>query len=353
MNIHGRGDGWAEREQRLHEIRREAKETGKAPSIIEPQNGASVGASPQTGYYGMPALKRPQWTVEVPIYFFVGGMAGAAALIATVGQLSSADSRLIRHSRWLAAVGGLISPALLIADLGMPSRFLNMLRVFKIQSPMSVGSWTLVAFSNSAAAAAVLGELEKRRPNSAIRVLGNGAQIVSALTGLILSTYTGVLIGATATPLWNEHVSTLPIHFAASGVASSVSLLELAGNESKALNRIAIGAALAETAMGASIEVRRTASTKPLRHGISGWAMRGAGLLSGPLPLTLRLIASFTSGSRTRRRNLQRAAAVSSLLGSFLTRFAWVHVGKVSADDPSVPLQLEWRSSPGDPSKHE
>jgi hypothetical protein len=337
------GDDWDIREQRLREIREEARETGKAPHTIQPQQPAPVEASAQTGYYGMPALKRPQWTVEVPIYFFVGGLAGAAALIATVGQLSSTDARLIRHSRWLAAVGGLISPALLISDLGMPSRFLNMLRVFKIQSPMSVGSWTLVAFSNSAAAAAVLAELEKRRPNAAVRVLTNGAQIASALTGLILSTYTGVLIGATAIPLWNEHVSTLPIHFAASGVASAASILELAGNESEALNRIAIGAAVAETAMGASIEVRRTASTKPLRHGVSGWATRGAGFLSGPLPLALRLIASFThtSGSAKRRRNLRRAAAISSLLGSFLTRFAWVHVGRVSADDPSVPLHLE------------
>jgi hypothetical protein len=343
MSTHRAADDWAVREQRLREIRQEAKESHEALATIEPrQDPASVGASAQTGYYGMPALKRPQWTMEVPVYFFVGGLAGAAALIAAVGQLSSADARLIRHSRWLAAVGGLISPALLIADLGVPSRFLNMLRVFKIQSPMSVGSWTLVAFSNSAAAAAVLAELEKRRPNSAIRVLTNGAQIASALTGLILSTYTGVLIGATAIPLWNEHVSTLPIHFAASGIASAASILELAGNESEALNRIAIGAAVVETGMGASIELRSTASTRPLRHGASGWATRGAGFLSGPLPLALRLIASFagTSGNAKRRRNLRRTAAVSSLLGSILTRFAWVHVGKVSADDPSVPLQL-------------
>ncbi|MGA9510208.1 MAG: NrfD/PsrC family molybdoenzyme membrane anchor subunit [Candidatus Sulfotelmatobacter sp.] len=288
------------------------------------------------------AETRPvQSTIEVPIYFFVGGLAGAAALIATVAELSGADARLIRHSRWLAAFGGLISPALLIADLGMPSRFLNMLRIFKIQSPMSVGSWTLMAFSNSAAAAAVLAELKKRRPNSAVRVLTNGAQIVSALTGLVLSSYMGVLIGATAIPLWNEHVSTLPIHFAASGIASAASILELAGNESEALHRIAIGATVAETAMGASIELRRTASTRPLRHGVSGWATRGAGLLSGPLPLALRLIASFGSGSRKRCRDLRRAAAVSSLLGSFLTRFAWVHVGRVSAEDSSVPLQLK------------
>jgi hypothetical protein len=149
MNPPIAADSRAAREQRLLEIRREAEEQGKASLRIESkqieskqtESGQKVtaGASGQTGYYGMPVLKRPQWTVEVPLYFFVGGLSGAASLIAAVGRMSSADAQLIRHARWMAAIGGIISPALLIADLGVPSRFLNMLRVFKIQSPMSVG----------------------------------------------------------------------------------------------------------------------------------------------------------------------------------------------------------------------
>ncbi len=331
MTAHLAQNDWADRENRLQEIRRDANEYGKAQLGIEQKQNA-----PSVGYYGTPALKRPQWTVEVPIYFFVGGLAGAASVIGAVGQLSSSDRRLIRNSRWIAAIGGLISPALLISDLGVPSRFLNMLRVFKIQSPMSVGSWTLVAFSNSAAAAAVLGELEARWPNGAVRFLTSASQIASALTGMILSTYTGVLIGATAIPVWNEHVSTLPVHFAASGVASAVSVLELAGSDSPALNRIAMGAAAVETAMGASIELRSTPASKPLRSGVSGWAMRGAGMLSGPIPLVLRLLAR---GDKKRSRGLRRAAAISSLAGSLLTRWAWVRAGKASADDPAVPLR--------------
>jgi formate-dependent nitrite reductase membrane component NrfD len=225
----------------------------------------------------------------------------------------------------------------------MPSRFLNMLRVFKIQSPMSVGSWTLVAFSNSAAAAAVLGEFNRRRPNRAVSVLTDAAQIGSALTGLILATYTGVLVGATAIPAWNEHVSTLPIHFAASGTAAAAAILELSGNDSPALHRIALGAAAVETAMGASIEVSSSPATKALKSGASGWAMRGAGVLSGPLPLALRLLSSTSNG---RKRSLRRAAAISSLAGSLLTRWAWVHAGKLSADDPPVPLQLNRSTRP-------
>jgi formate-dependent nitrite reductase membrane component NrfD len=326
------------REQRLSEIRREAEESGKV--VPRGDSGFTLDqkqASAETGYYGTPSLKKPQWTVEVPIYFFVGGLAGAAALIAAVGEISSADEKLVREARWLAAIGGIISPALLIADLGMPSRFLNMLRVFKIQSPMSVGSWTLVAFSNAAAATAVLGELQRRRSSAAVRICTGAAQTMSALTGLVLSTYTGVLVGATAIPAWNEHVTTLPIHFAASGTAAAAAILELSGNESGALNKIGIGAAAVETLMGASIEASSQPASKPLKSGASGWLMRGAGLLSGPVPLALRLLSLQNN---RRRQGLRRAAAISAIVGSVLTRFAWVHAGKSSAEDSSVPLQL-------------
>ncbi|MGA8622893.1 MAG: NrfD/PsrC family molybdoenzyme membrane anchor subunit [Candidatus Sulfotelmatobacter sp.] len=334
MTAHPAGSDWSDRQERLQQIRREADASRKAVTIGA--QGDTIAQPPVEGYYGMPALKRPQWTTEVPIYFFVGGMAGAAAVIGAAGHFSSSDQRLIRNSRWIAAMGGLISPALLISDLGVPSRFLNMLRVFKIQSPMSVGSWTLVAFSNSAAAAAVFGELETRWPHGAIRFLTSASQIASALTGMILSTYTGVLIGATAIPVWNEHISTLPVHFAASGVASAASALELAGSDSPALNRIAIGAAAVETAMGASIELRSMPGSQPLRSGTSGSAMRAAGLLSGPVPLVLRLLAL---GNKRRSRGLRRAAAISSLAGSLLTRWAWIRAGKASANDPAAPLQ--------------
>lgn len=329
------------REERLHEIRRQAVRGGADISPNEP-NGATRGASAENGYYGMPLLKRPQWTVEVPLYFFVGGVAGAASVIAAVGQMSSADRKLVRDARWLAAIGGAISPALLISDLGMPSRFLNMLRVFKIQSPMSVGSWTLVAFSNSAAAAAVFGQFQKRRgKGGAIKVITDIAQLASAISGMALATYTGVLIGATAIPVWNEHVGTLPIHFAASGTSAAASILELAGNESEALNKVALGAAAVETLMGAAIERQSTPASAALKSGATGWAMRGAGLLSGPLPLALRIL-SLTGKKRS--RSFRRAAAISSIAGSLLTRFAWVEAGKASAGDNSVSLNLRART---------
>ena len=103
-----------------------------------------------SAYHGFPLLKKPVWTWEIPAYFFVGGTAGAAALIGAVAHRTGGSDALVRDARWIAAAGAALSPPLLIADLGRPERFLNMLRVFKVQSPMSVGAWTLVAFSSAA-----------------------------------------------------------------------------------------------------------------------------------------------------------------------------------------------------------
>ncbi|PYV46424.1 MAG: formate dehydrogenase, partial [Acidobacteria bacterium] len=143
-----------EKEQRLHEIRREAEQRGAVTAKgIRPSGSPFPMASPETGYYGIPLLKQPSWTWEIPLYFFVGGAAGASAVVGAIANYTGADRRLVRDARWIAAAGSIISPALLVSDLGRPSRFLNMLRVFKPQSPMSVGVWTLLGFSGGSVAA--------------------------------------------------------------------------------------------------------------------------------------------------------------------------------------------------------
>src|SRR3954465_1970154 len=144
-----------EKERRLFEIRREAEQHGQVKAKgTRPAGAPFPQASPDTGYYGIPLLKQPSWTWEIPLYFFVGGAAGAAAVVGAVANYTGADRKLVRDARWIAAAGTVLSPALLIADLGKPMRFLNMMRVFKPQSPMSVGVWTLVGFSAGASATA-------------------------------------------------------------------------------------------------------------------------------------------------------------------------------------------------------
>jgi formate-dependent nitrite reductase membrane component NrfD len=271
-------------ESRFDEIRREAEQTGRAVPIA--------------GYYGLPLLKPPVWTWEVPLYFFVGGAAGAAAVIGAAAQLTDADESLVRHARWIAAAGATLSAPLLIADLGRPERFLYMLRVFKPQSPMSVGVWTLVVFGGASTAAVI----------ARWRRLRSVAALVSAASGLVLSTYTGVLLGVTAIPVWSKNARELPLQFGVSALASAASLLELIGHRERALNALAAGATTLEM----------TTSTG------SGTTLRIAGFFSGPLPLALRVLGG---------RSARKAAAASTLLGSLLTRIAWVEAGRKSAEE--------------------
>jgi formate-dependent nitrite reductase membrane component NrfD len=272
-------------------------------------------------YYDLPLHKPPVWTWEIPTYFFVGGAAGAAAAIGAAAQLAGADEALVRDARWIAAAGSAVSAPLLIADLGRPERFLNMLRVFKLESPMSVGAWTVAAFGTASGAAA-FADLIRRRTDLPVKVVGDASAIVAGATGLVMATYTGVLIGATAIPVWKRHVRLLPVHFGASALGSAVSLLELRGHRDAALNGLALGAAIFETLANYALEGGRERVDAPLRNTFT----RVGGALSGPIPLLLRLLRA------------RRGAALSTLLGSLITRFAWVEAGKASAKDVKVAL---------------
>lgn len=328
------------RERRLDEIRREAERRGQLQVVGSRPAGAPFPqASPEHGYYGIPLLKHPPWTWEIPVYFFVGGAAGAAAVIGAIADYTGADRELVKHARWIAAAGSVISPALLISDLGRPERFLAMLRVFKPQSPMSVGVWTLLGFSSAAAAAAFAGFLRDRYgPSLPLSVLENAGQAASLAFGLPFSNYTGVLIGATAIPVWNHNAGDLPLHFAASGVGAAVGILELMGHrKSRALQALGLGAAIFESWEGLRIEGRSHAELDPLKHGASGWLTRAGGALSGPIPTVLRAASLF--GSEKRASSLRRWAAWSSIAGSLITRFAWMQAGHVSARNWKLPLQ--------------
>ena len=319
-------------EQRFEELRREALEKGRVDAPGVRAHGAplphAVDGEQQSerSYHGLPLLKPPVWTWEIPLYFFVGGAAGASAMVAAVARITGEDESLVTDARRIAAAGAVLSAPLLISDLGRPERFLNMMRIFKPQSPMSVGAWTLAVFGG-ASTATVLSDALARDAKSPLRFVTNSAGLLSAATGLVMSTYTGVLLGVTAIPVWSRHVTLLPMHFGASALGSAVSMLQLRGHEHGALQTLGIGAASFETLTARRMDRDEDVATEPLRNGTSGKLIRAAALLSGPVPLALRLF-----GGKSRRA--RQLAAVSTLAGSLLTRFAWVQAGKTSAADP-------------------
>jgi len=315
-------------EKRLEQLREEAWEKGAVAG-----RGVDVAGGPiprKPGYYGQPVVKPPVWTWEIPLYFFFGGMAGMSAVIAS-GAIIFHHLDLARAALWIAAIGGaVISPILLIMDLGRPRLFLNMLRVFKHRSAMSMGAWILSGFGFCAVPGLIALELHAQQifPGTLDQLLRLAAGIFifgSAIFGTLLATYTGVLIGATAIPAWFLHRTLLPIHFGTAGLGSAAGMLELLGHRILALNFLGFYAAAVESALliWLSVDKHGVADRAIHEHG-SGWLIRIAEILNGPLALVLRLFG------------LIPFAAISFLTGSLISRVGWIAVGKVSAADPEA-----------------
>src|SRR5437764_2917840 len=105
----------SQRERRLDEIRRDAEGGGKLEVIGSGPLGAPFPqATPENGYYGIPLLKEPAWTWEIPLYFFAGGAAGAAAVVCAIADYSGAERNLVQHARRIAADRSGSLPRLLI-----------------------------------------------------------------------------------------------------------------------------------------------------------------------------------------------------------------------------------------------
>src|SRR5438128_7121346 len=127
-------------ESRLAALREEAARTGEAKGGgVVPSGAPFPRPANEQGYYGIPLLKEPTWTWQVPLYFFVGGAAGASTVIGFVAHVFGSDPGLACSALWIALGGALLCPSLLIAAFGRPARFLNMLLVCKFCPPISVG----------------------------------------------------------------------------------------------------------------------------------------------------------------------------------------------------------------------
>lgn len=282
-------------------------------------DGPAPALEPKT-YYGQPVLKEPAWTWEVPWYLFAGGMAGVASVLGAGGD-AAGRPQLGRAARLVAGAGAAVSPVLLISDLGRPARFLNMLRVFKPTSAMSVGSWLLAAYSPAAVGAAVLeglGRLPRVR-----RLLGAGA----AGLGAPMATYTGVLVADTAVPAWHEARRELPALFGASAAAAAGAATSLVAgpDEGAAARRLALAGAAAELVAGQAMRRRLGDLADVYEQGTAGrlerWAR--AATVAGGLLLALG-----------RRRRPATAGALALLAGSALQRWAVFKAGSASARDP-------------------
>jgi formate-dependent nitrite reductase membrane component NrfD len=273
-------------------------------------------------YYGRPILKEPVWKPEIPLYFFTGGLAGASSVLSGVARLLGRGP-LAKASLYIGAAADLASPALLISDLGRPERFLNMFRVFKVTSPMSVGSWVLGASSGSSVTAALL-ELA-----GGLKRVKYAAEAVSMLTGAPLAVYTAALVSDTAIPVWHEARRELPFIFAASSsaAAGAAATLVLSPEDAAPARRLAVGGVVAEGTAFALMQARLGMLGEPYRQGEAG---RLAAIARGCSAAGASLLALRGRKSHA----AARAGSALVLAGGLALRFSVFKAGFQSARDP-------------------
>ncbi|HEY7592436.1 MAG TPA: NrfD/PsrC family molybdoenzyme membrane anchor subunit [Actinophytocola sp.] len=280
-----------------------------------------VGPAVFESYYGRPILKEPAWKQpDVPLYLFLGGVAGASASMGALAEPSGRPA-LARATRLVAAGAASASVVALVHDLGRPLRFLNMLRVIKPTSPLSIGSWILAPFSGLAAVTAAL-EVTGRLPTIR-RLTGTAA----GLLGPAMCTYTAVLLADTATPAWHEARLELPVLFAGSALASGAGAAMLAAPaESAPARRAGLAGAVTELVVARRIEHGLGLVSETYRTGRAGRLLRAARALTAA-GAGLSLL-----GRRNRLATV--AAGAAYLAAGVCTRFGVYNAGVASAKDP-------------------
>lgn len=294
-----------------------------------------------SSYYGTPIVKFPPWEWPIAGYFFLGGVAGGSALLG-VGAGATGNRELQRNARITAAGASALGSLFLVADLGRPERLLNMFRVFKLSSPMNVGSWLLGSFS-SAAAVAAAAEVDtltgEKLPlptfaRTALQATATPMGVFSGLMGAPLAVYTAVLIGDTSVPLWQHARNDLPPLFvssAASASSGAALVTTSTANNGPARVLATIGAA---SDVVASQRLERNLPSplgETMTTGKAGSMLKAAEVL----------VAAGGIGAALGGRN--RVVAVLSgaalMAGSCLTRFGIIEAGKVSTEDPKYVVE--------------
>ncbi len=280
-------------------------------------------------YYDRAMLKAPVWKPYIPLYYYVGGAAGASLALGAAAQFDGSHDldRLVRRCHWIGIIGSSIGGVLLIADLGRPERFLAMLRVFRPTSPMNMGAWVLAIAPSAALTAGIF-----VRTRGFFGLVGEVAGYSSGVFGAALATYTGVLVANSAIPLWQEARRILPILFGASAMASSASIFELLFEDPRARRITFVYGLVGRTAeLAASVVMERQVSqvpkvAEPLKSGLTGIAWTAASVLTAASLVTMLL-----------PRQSRKKRIVSGLLGtagSIMLRFAVHYAGVKSARDP-------------------
>ncbi|WP_031470304.1 NrfD/PsrC family molybdoenzyme membrane anchor subunit [Sciscionella sediminilitoris] len=294
-------------------------------------------------YYGRPVLNAPVWqSPDVPGYLFLGGLAGASSLLGAGAAVS--HRRALQQLTTAASAGAaLASLGALVHDLGRPERFLNMLRVFKPSSPMSVGSWLLSGYAPAAGIAALWAQRDRLTrlavakrvlrcyPRTA-RLAGGGATAVAAVTGPAVAAYTAALLSDTAVPAWHDAYRELPFVFIGSAAQAAGGLALFAPRHETAPARLL-------AILGAGCELTATAGLRDRLGMVAEPYDRGRGGLCLRVSKALTLVGAVGAAVSGRSRSLGAMSGFALLAASAATRFGVFHAGMASAKDPKYTVR--------------
>ena len=275
-----------------------------------------------SSYYGRPVLKETVWGPDIPSYLFLGGLAGASSALAAAAQLSR-HPELARTAKVGAAGAISLSMVALVHDLGRPARFVNMLRVLKVTSPMSVGTWILSAYTPLALGAAA-SAVTRKLPRA-----GLAATLPAAVLGPAVASYTSVLLADTAVPAWHDAHRELPFVFAGSAVtaAGGFGMLAVRPDGAGQAARFAVLGAAAELTAKSLLLRRLGPAAEPYEKGRAGTMMEAGEVL------TAAGLAGAVLAGRSRAAAALSGAAL--MAASALTRFGVFEAGRASARDPT------------------
>lgn len=275
-------------------------------------------------YYGRPIINPPIWEeLDIGGYLFLGGLAGSSSIIAAASDLSG-RAHMARVSRVGASAAISASLLALVHDLGRPLRFLNMLRVFKPSSPMSVGVWILVGYA-PLTFGATASEFIDLLPEVVGRVAGVGA----AALGAGVASYTAALIADTAVPAWHEGHRELPFLFVGSAATAGAGLALMGSPvaETVPVRRLAVAGACVELVAERLMEHSLGMVSETLEAGPAGRKIRAAKALTVLGAAGAALIAG-------RSRPGAALAGAALVAGSLCTRLGIFEAGMASARDP-------------------
>ena len=282
-----------------------------------------------TSYYGRPVVKAAPWGPDIPVYLFLGGLAGGSAVLGAGADLTGRPA--LRRAGRFGAFGAItLSLVALVHDLGKPSRALNMLRVAKPTSPLSMGTWLLTLFGPAAgvAAASELRGLLPRQLGWLLGRVGRPAGLAAAALAPGVVTYTAVLLADTATPTWHEAYRELPFVFAGSAGSAAAGLGRIAAPTCEAgpARRMALWSAALDLVADHQREASLGLAAETLRRGRPGVSMRASKIL-----IAAGGIGSLFAG---RSRAVAAASGAALMAGSLASRFGFYEAGRASALDP-------------------